>query len=97
MVYGLSIDPTTFPPARISSISTLVNVFLPLLVTGAAFLFLVMAFYGAFLYLTNGDKPEILKKAQAIIIYAFVGLLIVVSSFVLVNIISRILGVSRSI
>lgn len=97
MIYALTIDQNSFAPAKISSISTLMNIILPLLTTGAALACLVMALYGAYMYLTNGDKPDVLKKAQGIIIYALIGLIIVVSSFVAVQIIGKIFGIDKII
>ncbi len=97
MVYALTINENTFAPAKISSISTLMNIILPLLTAGAALACLSMALYGAYLYLTNGDKPDVLKKAQGIIIYAFIGLIIVISSFVAVQIIGKIFGIDKII
>ncbi|MCX7955986.1 MAG: hypothetical protein N2593_02700 [Patescibacteria group bacterium] len=97
MVYGLTINEQNFAPAKISSISTFVNIFLPLLTAGAALACLIMAFYGAYLYLTNGDKPDVLKKAQGIIIYAFIGLIIVISSFVAVQLLGKIFGIDKII
>lgn len=97
MVYALTINKDNFAPAKISSISTLMNVILPLLTIGAALACLAMALYGAYLYLTNGDKPDVLKKAQGIIIYAFIGLIIVISSFVVIQIIGKIFGIGKII
>ncbi|GAB4218792.1 MAG: hypothetical protein Fur009_1740 [Candidatus Microgenomates bacterium] len=96
MVYALDIS-QNFAPAKISSISTLLNIVLPLLTAGAALITLSLALYGAFMYLTNGDKPDVLKKAQAIIIYAFIGLIIVIVSFVAVQLIGKIFNIPKII
>ncbi len=96
MIYALDIS-ENFAPAKISTISTLLNLVLPLLTAGAALITLSMALYGAFMYLTNGDKPDVLKKAQAIIIYAFIGLLIVISSFVAIQLIGKIFNIPKII
>ncbi|GIW64275.1 MAG: hypothetical protein KatS3mg092_0208 [Patescibacteria group bacterium] len=97
MIYAFEISKDNFAPAKITSISTLLNLILPLLTAGAALITLSMALYGAFMYLTNGDKPDVLKKAQAIIIYAFIGLLIVVSSFVVIQLIGKIFNIPKII
>lgn len=96
-VDALEINQETFAPAKITSISSLVNIFLPILTIGAGLACLLMGLYGAFLYITNGDKPDVLKKAQGIIIYAFLGLFIVISSFMIVQLIGRIIGINKII
>ncbi len=86
-----------FVPAKIDSIGKLLNIALPLMMTAAALLFLGMSLYGAFMYLTHGDNPEGLKKAQATIIFAVVGLFIVVISFVAVQVLGKVLGIPKII
>lgn len=85
----------TFAPARVSSISTLTNVILPLMTLGAAILFLVMCLYGAFLILTGGDSPEKIKKGQQTLIFAGIGIVFVLAAFVLVKLIGLVLGVNN--
>lgn len=88
MVNAIDINPTTFPPAKISSLGTILNVLLPLLQVGAALIFLVMLLQAAFTWITAGDKSENLAKVQKQIVFAVIGLLIVVFSFIFVKIIS---------
>lgn len=85
----------TFAPAKISSVSTLMNVILPLMTLGAAILFLSMCLYGAFLILTGGDTPEKLKKGQQTLIFAIIGLVIVLAAFIIVKLIGLVLGVNN--
>ncbi|PIQ72866.1 hypothetical protein COY13_01150 [Candidatus Roizmanbacteria bacterium CG_4_10_14_0_2_um_filter_36_35] len=95
MLYAMEINPTTFPPARLFNISQLLNVVLPLMMSGAALIFLVMTLYGAFNLLTHGDNPEAIKKAYSTIVFAVVGLVIVIASFVGVKLIGKLLGVGN--
>lgn len=92
MVYGLEINETTFPTARFANISSLLNIALPLVLAGAGLVFLMMALMSAFNILTHGDNPEILKKAYSSIIYAVVGLIIVIASFLIVRLIGGLIG-----
>lgn len=82
-----------FAPAKIDSINKLLKIILPLVSAGAALIFLVMSLYGAFMYLTNGDKPDVLKKAQATIIFAVIGLFVVIFSFVAVSLLGKIFNI----
>ena len=92
MVYALDIS-KSFEPAKVDSFGKLLNVVLPLATAGAALIFLVMVLRGAFMFMTNGDNPEGLKKAQSMMVFAVIGLLIVIVSFVAVQLIGRLLGV----
>lgn len=93
MVYAAIEIKDKFAPAKIENIGQIVNLALPIMMTGGAIIFLVMALYGAFLFLTNGANPEGLKKARSTIIFAVIGLIIVVVSFVAVQILGKLLGV----
>jgi hypothetical protein len=85
MVQAFTIDATSFPPARITSFAQIINVALPLALTGAGLIFLVMTLYAAFNILTNGANPDALKKAYSSITNAVIGLIIVVLSFLAVK------------
>jgi hypothetical protein len=85
MVLAMKIDATSFPPARIASFSQIINVALPIALTGAGLIFLAMTLYAAFNIMTHGDNPDALKKAVAGITTAVIGLAIVILSFVAVK------------
>lgn len=85
MVYSFEINPTTFPGAKVTSIGQIVNLALPLALTGAGLIFLAMTLYAAFNILTHGDNPDALKKAYGSIATAVVGLIIVVSSYLVIK------------
>jgi|GEM_PF-1279493 len=87
------INETSFPTARIGNISTLLNVIIPLLSLGAGLLFLIVTFQAAFKYLTSEGKAEEIAKAQKTIIWGVVGLVVVISAYILVKIISMILNI----
>ena len=93
MIYAIDIGPDNFTPAKFANIATLINVILPLLTLGAALIFLVMALYGGFVWITSGGSQENLAKAQKIFTSSIIGLVIVIFSFALVNLIGYILKV----
>src|SRR3990167_3372481 len=97
-VYALDFsDPNTNPLARFSTFAHLLNVFIPLLIVGAALLLLVMLLYGAFTILTAAGNPENIKKAQKIFTFAILGLIVVILSFLFVKLISIIFNISAPI
>jgi len=94
MVYALNLaDPSVNPVSRISTVSTLINVIVPLLMTVGGFIFLVMLLIGAFTYLTSAGQQEQLKKAQQTLSFAVLGLVIIIASFIIVKVIGIILKV----
>jgi len=97
MLYAIEINEDTFKPARLVNIGQLLNVVLPLMMSGAALIFLIMTLYGAFNLLTHGDNPEGIKKAYSTLVFAVVGLVIVIASFVGVKLIGSLLGVNNII
>ena len=91
MVYALTIDSTSFPAAKITNISQIVNLALPLAMTGAGLIFLVITLKAAFDILTHGDNPDALKKAYSSIANAVLGLIIVVGSYLVIKLLGVIL------
>ncbi|MBI5123036.1 hypothetical protein HZA75_04210 [Candidatus Roizmanbacteria bacterium] len=91
MVYALTIDPTSFPAAKVAKISDIMNLALPLALTGAGLIFLVITLYAAFNILTQGDNPDALKKAYASITTAVLGLIIVIASFLAIKLLGVVL------
>ncbi|MEK7177357.1 MAG: hypothetical protein AAB705_00845 [Patescibacteria group bacterium] len=89
MVQAFTIDSNSFPAAKVTSISQIVNLALPLAMMGAGLIFLVVTLKAAFDILRNGDNPDALKKAYSSIFTAVIGLFIVVASYLVI----RLLGV----
>lgn len=95
MVYAdFKIDETTFPPARIADIGGILNLILPLLVLGAALLFLIMFLFAGFQWLTAGGSMDNAKKAQKTMTFAVIGLVVVVISYTAVKLIGFILQIT---
>lgn len=97
MVYALDINAGNFAPATIANFASILNVILPLLILGAALLFLAMLLRGAFTWLTAGDKAESIATAQKTIIFAGLGLALVAFSFLFLKIITFVLGITLPI
>ena len=91
MVYALTIDTTSFPGAKINNIGQIVNLALPLAMTGAGLIFLFVTLNAAFNILRNGDNPDALKKAYASIMYAVICLFIVIASYLVIQLLGVIL------
>ena len=91
MVYALTIDSTSFPAAKIANIGQIVNVALPLALTGAGLIFLFITLKAGFDILTHGDNPDVLKKAYGSIVTAVLGLVIVIASFLAVQLLGVVL------
>jgi hypothetical protein len=88
------INATTFPAARYSNIGVLLGIIGPLLVTGAGLLCGGMLLYGAYTFLTAGSNAENVTKGKNIIVWAGIGLIVVVSATLMVRIIGTILNVN---
>ncbi len=91
MVYAFKIDQNSFPAAKITSIGQIVSLALPLAMTGAGLIFLFVTLKAAFDILTHGDNPDALKKAYASIATAVLGLIIVVISYLVIQLLGVVL------
>lgn len=87
-------DKTVNPIAKFDSVTTLVNLILPIMMIGGGLITLAMLLLGAYRYLTSEGNPEKISKAQSVIIYAIIGLFLVVASFILTKIIGYVLKVN---
>ncbi len=92
MVHAFTIDSTSFPAAKIGNISQIMNLALPLALTGAGLIFLVITLKAAFDILTHGDNPDALKKAYGSITTAVLGLIIVIVSFLAIKLLGAVLN-----
>ena len=92
MVHAFTIDITSFPAAKISKVGDIMNLALPLALTGAGLIFLVITLSAAFNILTHGDNPDALKKAYGSIATAVLGLIIVIISFLAIKLLGAVLN-----
>lgn len=85
--------PTYFPPARHININSFTNLLIPILLTGAGIVLLVMLFRGAFKIITAGGDAEAIQSGQRLFQYAILGFVVVLLSFIIVKILGFILKV----
>lgn len=83
------------PVAKYSSISSFTNIIIPIMMLLGGLACLAMLLLGAYRYLTSEGNPEKISKAQSVIVYAILGLFIIVASFVITRIIGSALGVKN--
>jgi len=86
-------NPTINPIAKFSSISKFVNIFIPLVTTLGGIVALIMLLNGAYMYLTSEGNPEKIKKSQATLMYAVIGLFLMTISYIITRIIGYVLKV----
>ena len=91
MIQAFTINQDSFPAAKIAKIGDVVNLALPLAMTGAGLIFLFITLNAAFSILRNGNNPDALKKAYASITTAVLGLVIVIVSFLAIQILGVVL------
>ena len=96
MVYALDIR-EKFLPAQFDSLSAILNQIIPLLSIGAAIIFLGMFLFGAFRIIIASGDPEKIKESQATFQFATIGLIIVVTAYLIVKLIGIILNISGSL
>lgn len=81
------------PVAKFDSVAVFVNLIIPLMLIVGGFVTLSMLLLGAFRYITSEGNPEKISKAQSVMLYAVLGLFLMVASFVLTKIIGSVLQV----
>jgi len=86
-------DKAVNPIAKFDSITVFVNLILPILMIAGGLITLTMLLFGAYQYILSEGNAEKIGKAQSTIVYAIIGLLLVVSSFILTRIIGYVLKV----
>ncbi|MBI2051795.1 hypothetical protein HYT33_03480 [Candidatus Roizmanbacteria bacterium] len=92
MVYAVNLkDPSVNPLSKFGELASIVNLVVPVLTIGGALLFLAMLFYGGFTVITAGGDAKKVERAQQIIKYSFVGLIIIISSFLIVKVLGVII------
>ena len=87
-------DKTINPIAKFGSISDFVNIAIPLMILVGGIATLSMLLMGAYKYLTSEGNPEKISKAQSTMLYAVIGLFIVVVSYILTKIIGAVFNVT---
>ena len=86
------VNPTTFPASRFGDINTLIGIVVPTLTIAAAVLFGAMLMWAGYQVLTAAGEPEKIQQAQQTSIYAVVGILVVITAFLIVRLLAFIFG-----
>lgn len=94
IVRAIDINPTSFPGAKVTSISQIIDVFLPLFMVLAAIVFLIMMLRAAFHWLTSQGSAEEIVKAQKMMTYSVFGLIVVFLSYLIVKLIGIIFNIN---
>jgi len=84
---------TVNPITKFDTIGSFVNIVVPIMMIMGGLITLFMLLLGAFTYLTSEGNAEKVKKSQSILMYAVMGLFLIVASFILTKIISSVLKV----
>ncbi len=81
------------PLAKFGNLASIVNLIVPLLMSGAAVVFFVMLLIGSYTYITSAGDTEAVKKAQKLFKFSLFGFGIVLVSFLAVRVLEIILQV----
>ncbi len=86
--------PTYYPSMQyFNNIGSLVNIIVSTVMLVAGIVFLGMIFYAAFIMLTSTGDPEKVAQGRNIITFGFIGLLIMLSAFLVVKVVEYFLGI----
>jgi len=86
--------PSYYPSIQyFGTIGSLVNILVSTIMVIAGIVFLAMIFYAAFIMLTSAGDPEKVAQGRNVITYGFVGLLIMLSAFLIVKVVEYFLGI----
>ncbi len=89
---GTSVDATDV--ATIQGFQCLIGNVLSVAITGLGLIGFVMFIVGAFYYMLSGGNAKDTDKAKQTITYAIIGLVVALSAFIILNLISQFTGVT---
>lgn len=81
-------DPDINPTAQLADIGTLLGIIVPLLMTVAAFIFGGMLLLTGYKIITAAGEPEKIQEARQTGTFAVIGILIVISAFLIVRLLA---------
>lgn len=84
----LVVPPVYAASADVTKIETFIQSIIQILVTIAGLVSAGFFVWGGFGYITSSGNPEMLDRSKKTIIYAAIGLAVVLGAFVLTNIVS---------
>lgn len=94
-VYAVDLNnPAVNPIQKFGNIASILNLVVPLLMSGAALLFLIMLLRAGFKIITAGGDPNQISAAQKMMTFAVIGLVVIISSYTLIRIIGYVFQIS---
>jgi len=81
-------------PAKLSDIVGILQNIIKLLAPAAAIAFFIMLLVGGFQFLTSGGDPKAVGAAKNTLTYAVIGIVLVISAWLVLLLIKNITGVS---
>ena len=87
------INPTTFPAVRFANIGVLLGIIIPLAYIVGGLICGWMLIWSAYLIITASGEAENVQKAQQTATFAVIGILVIIVSAVLVNLLGFITNI----
>lgn len=84
---ALNIQDVFEPAKKFTSIASLFNIIVPNVIILAGIIFFVITLRAGFILLGSSGNPEQMKKAQKLLTYGVVGLVIILFSYILVKLV----------
>lgn len=79
-------------PAQITEIATVLEKIIKLLAPAATIAFLIMAIYGGYTFIRSRGEPKNVEQGRNILQYAIIGAVLVVASWLILQLIQNITG-----
>lgn len=86
--------PGGIPDGGLVSFEKIIRIGIQALFTVAVILSLIFIIWGGISWITSGGEKEGLEKARKKIIYAIIGLVVTLSAFFIVNIVTKLFNIS---
>lgn len=80
-------------PAQLSDIVEILKRIITLLAPVAGIAFLIMLLVGGYQFMTSGGDPKAAGQARTTLTYAFIGVILVVASWLILTVIQGLTGV----
>src|SRR3989338_46527 len=93
-ITGTGLNPPTYFVDYTKLPSLFVGRFLLFAISGAGFVFLVMVISAGYTYLTSLGEPAAIQGATKQLLHAITGLLVVITTFFIIQIIQTIFGLT---
>ena len=84
-------------PAKIAEVATVIGKVIRLLAPAAVIAFLIMAIYGGFTFIRGRGEPKNVELGRNILQYAVVGAVLVVASWLILQLIQNLTGAAPDV